>query len=236
MRKEILKIKNVNFGYSNNIFLSNCSFSILEREFVGIIGPNGGGKTTLLKLLIGLLKPVSGKIKLFGDSPTKSRFRVGYMSQFEDIDVDFPINIFDIVLQSRFKFGKLFYNKKDYLIVEKILHDLELWKFRSKMLNELSGGEKQRVFVARALVNEPELLILDEPVANFDIYIQEEFYRILKKLNKKIAIIIVDHDIDMISRFVKRVLCVNHCKHNSVKSHRVRSNNRKNLKELLYND
>lgn len=219
-RKEIIRLQNVAFSYSKVEFLKDISFSIYERDFVGIIGPNGGGKTTLLKLILGLLEPQNGKVTVFGKEPLKTRTRMGYLSQFKNIDFDFPITAFEIVLSGRTgqKLIK-YYSKTDKQAAEQALRNMNIWELRANKLNELSGGQKQRVFVARALVNEPEILLLDEPMSNLDMHIQEEFYEILKKLNQKIAVVIVDHDLDMIAKYAKEVVCVNKCKTHAIEYH-----------------
>lgn len=219
-RKEIIKIDKVCFRYGKDEFLKNISLSIYEDDFLGIIGPNGGGKTTLLKLILGLLEPKKGKISVFGKSPKKARKDIGYLSQFKNIDFDFPITAQEIVLLSRVGSNLIKkYSKKDVELAEKAMKSLGILNLKNKKLNELSGGEKQRVFVARALVNEPKILLLDEPMSNLDINIQEEFYKILKKLNKKIAIVIVDHDFEMVSKYAKEVVCVNKCNTHALRYH-----------------
>ena len=219
-RKEIIKIEKVTFSYGKEEFLKNITLPIYEDDFLGIIGPNGGGKTTLLKLILGLLEPKRGKISVFGESPKKARHEIGYLSQFKNIDFDFPVTAHEIVLLSRVG-DKLIkrYSKEDKEAVKKSMRELGIWNLRDKKLNELSGGEKQRVFVARALANEPKVLILDEPMSNLDIHIQEEFYKILKELNKKIAIVIVDHDLEMVSKYAKEVVCVNKCNTHALRYH-----------------
>ncbi|MCK4650111.1 ABC transporter ATP-binding protein [Candidatus Pacearchaeota archaeon] len=221
-RKEIIKLEDVSFSYTNEEFLKNINLSIYEDDFLGIIGPNGGGKTTLLKLILGLLNPKKGKISVFGDTPRVGREPIGYLSQFKDIDFDFPITALEIVMLSRVG-KKLFkrYSKQDRQAAEKALKSLGIWNLRDKKLNELSGGEKQRVFVARALANDPKILLLDEPMLNLDIHIQEEFYEILKKLNKKIAIVIVDHNLEMLSKYAKEIVCVNKCDTHTIRYHDV---------------
>ncbi len=219
-RKEIIKLDNISFGYYREDFLKNINLSIYENDFVGIVGPNGGGKTTLLKLILGLLEPRKGKISLFGKSPKVARHEIGYLSQFKNIDFDFPITVYEIVLLSRIG-KKVFkrYNRDDKEATEEALERLGITRLKDKRLNELSGGEKQRIFVARALANQPKILLLDEPMTNLDMHIQEEFYKILKKINKKIAIVIVDHDLEMVSKFAKEIVCVNKCIAHSIKYH-----------------
>lgn len=220
-KKEIIKIENVFFGYGNGRdILKGVTFSVYEGDFLGIIGPNGGGKTTLLKLILGLLKPRKGKISIFGFSPKKARDKIGYLSQFKDIDFDFPITAYQIVLLGRVD-SNIFkhYTKEDKLAVDKILKKLNIWKLKDKKLNELSGGEKQMVFVARALVNNPKILFLDEPMSNLDIHHQEDFYELLQKLNKEVTIVIIEHDLDMIKKYVKDVVCVDRCERGAVRYH-----------------
>jgi zinc transport system ATP-binding protein len=223
-RKEIIKLEEVTFSYGKKEFLKDINLSIYEDDFLGIIGPNGGGKTTLLKLILGLIEPKKGYISIFGKSPRKARHEIGYLSQFKNIDFDFPIIVHEIVLLSRIG-NKLIkrYSEEDREVVKKSMKELGIWNLRDKRLNELSGGEKQRVFVSRALANEPKVLLLDEPMSNLDIHIQEGFYKILKELNKKIAIVIVDHDLEMVSKYAKEVVCVNKCKTHALRYHYVDS-------------
>jgi zinc transport system ATP-binding protein len=223
-RKEILHLEKVAFSYTSEEFLKNVTFSIYEDDFVGIIGPNGGGKTTLLKLMLGLLEPQEGSIRIFGREPVKARTEMGYLSQFKNIDFDFPITVYEIVLLGRAG-RKIFkhFSRKDKAAAQKALQQMALWELRDKKLNELSGGQKQRVFVSRALVNDPRILILDEPMSNLDMHIQEEFYNILKELNKKITIVIVDHDLEMLTRYTKEVVCVNKCKTHAIEYHETNS-------------
>ena len=229
-RKEIIRLEGVAFSYDKKEFLKNMSFSIYEDDFLGIIGPNGGGKTTLLKLILGILQPTKGNVKVFGKNPKKAREEIGYLSQFKDIDFEFPVTAHEIVLLSRVG-RRIFkkYTKKDKEIVRKVMKELDIWKYKDKTLSELSGGEKQRVFVARALANEPKVLILDEPMSNLDMNIQEEFYKILKELNKKIAIVIVDHDFHMVSKYAKEVVCVNKCNTHALRYHEVSSSKMKEM-------
>ncbi|MCD6229498.1 MAG: ABC transporter ATP-binding protein [Candidatus Diapherotrites archaeon] len=220
VREEIIRLENVSFSYGQKEFLKDINLSIYKDDFLGIIGPNGGGKTTLLKLVLGLLKPKKGKIRVFGKTPKEGRESIGYFSQFKDIDFDFPITAFEIVLLSRVG-KKLFkrYTRQDKEAAEKALKDLGIWHLRDNKLSELSGGEKQRVFIARALANEPEVLLLDEPMSNLDMHIQEEFYGILRQLNKKISIVLVDHDLEMLSKHAKEIVCVNKCNTHTIRYH-----------------
>lgn len=222
--EEIIKLENVSFDYAGEDFLKDVNLTIYKDDFLGIVGPNGGGKTTLLKLIMGLLKPKKGKIRVFGKPPVKGRTKLGYLSQFKEIDFDFPITVEEIVLLSRggsniFKH----FSKEDKQAADKAMDEMKISELRNRKLNELSGGEKQRVFVARALVNKPDGLILDEPMNNLDMSIQEEFYKILQNLNKEMAIVIVDHDVDMVTKYAKGVACVNKCSTHSIRYHPVNS-------------
>ena len=171
-------------------------------------------------MILGLIQPQKGRITIFGKSPKEARQEIGYLSQFKNIDFDFPITAYEIVLLSRF--GDRILKRcssADKEAAKNAMKDLGIWSLKDKKLNELSGGEKQRVFVARALANQPKVLILDEPMSNLDINIQEEFYRILKKLNRKVAILIVDHDLEMVSKYAKEVVCVNKCSTHAIRYH-----------------
>ncbi len=232
-RKEIVTLKDVSFSYDGKEFLDGINLSIYEDDFLGVIGPNGGGKTTLIKLILGILEPDSGEIRVFGKIPKAGRREIGYLSQFESIDFDFPITVMEIVMLSRLGnsvFKK--YSKKDKKAAEGALRSLKIWNLRDRKLNELSCGEKQRVFVARALANKPKLLILDEPLANLDMSMQESFYGILKELNKAVAIAVVDHNLDMLSKYVKEVACINKCNSHGIRYHGLDSMRMKKVCEI----
>jgi len=183
MRPEIVRVRDLSFSYDDKPFLHDIQLTIYADDFLGIIGPNGGGKTTLLKLILGMLRPDSGIIEVFGRPAREGRAHIGYLSQFVDIDFDFPITAHEVVLLSRLG-GRLIgrYSREDRQAAENALRQMQIWELKDRKLNELSGGEKQRVFVARALANRPRLLLLDEPMSNIDIHVQETFYEILKEL------------------------------------------------------
>lgn len=220
----MIEFKDVTFGYTNINFLENLNLKIYDGDFVGIVGPNGGGKTTVLKLILGLLKPKNGKVKVFGQSPKKNVDRIGYLSQYKDIDFYFPITVFDMVKLSLIKKNPVkFFTKKDKQKVEEILDFLDLKKYRDKNLHELSGGEKQRVFIARAIVSEPDVIVMDEPAANVDIKVQNDLYSILETLNrdKNMTIIVVDHNIEELMKHVKHVVCINKCDFHGAVDHSI---------------
>jgi len=232
-RQEIIRIRGLSFSYDARPFLENIHLTIYADDFLGIIGPNGGGKTTLLKLILGILRPDSGTIEVFGGTPREERKGIGYLSQFVDIDFDFPITAREVVLLSRLV-GRLVgrYSQEDKQAAEDALRQMQIWDLRNRKLNELSGGEKQRVFVARALANRPRLLLLDEPMSNIDIHVQEAFYEILKELHRDIAIVVVDHNLDMLSRFVREVACINKCDSHGLRYHGIDSLEMKRICEV----
>jgi zinc transport system ATP-binding protein len=209
--QEIIRIENVSFSYGGPKVLENVNLSIKENEFIGIVGPNGGGKTTLLKIILGILEPDYGKITIFGDSTENSRSEIGYMPQIAKFNRDFPITVEETVLLGRLgrtsKFG--FYNKKDKAIAKKAMEDVEVLEFKDRTIGSLSGGQLQRVLVARALACEPKILILDEPTANVDLRIEKDIFELLKILNERIAILVVSHDIGFISEYIHRAACLN---------------------------
>jgi zinc transport system ATP-binding protein len=230
-RLEIIKFENVSFSYDNKEFLKNINFSIYQDDFLGIVGPNGGGKTTILRLILGFLSPNEGKITILGKEPRKNRSLIGYLSQFKDIDFDFPITAIQVVYQSRVKGLFKKFGEEDKIIVENALRKLRVWQLKDKKLNEMSGGEKQRVFLARAIACEPKVLVLDEPMSNLDFHIQEEFYNLLIELNKNIAIVVVDHDLEMLKKYAKEIVCVNKCSTHAIRYHEF---NLDKLKEMTH--
>ena len=211
MKDLIVDIKNVYFAYNGQAVLEDVSLDIRQGDFIAMIGPNGGGKTTLLKLMLGLLKPDRGSIRVLGDTTEKASHQIGYVSQDVNINRSFPITSIDVVLM-----GKLGPSKRwgrsaaqDRREALDALKRMEIEAFADSKIGELSGGQRQRVFIARALVSEPKVLLLDEPTASIDAKGQAEFYKLLKALNADITILVVSHDLVAISTYVKSVACVN---------------------------
>jgi zinc transport system ATP-binding protein len=205
---ELIRLQNVSAGYKDNIVLRNVDFSISNQDFIGVIGPNGGGKTTLIKVMLGLVKPISGNVQRFDNE--SERF-IGYLPQQSNIDRKFPITVRDIVLSGLMSKHKLFTR---YTLAEKkqandLLEQMGIIHLASKTAGELSGGQLQRVFICRALISSPRLLILDEPNTFVDNRFEHEMYELLQKLNDKMAIVIISHDVGTISYFVKTIACVN---------------------------
>ena len=210
-----LQIENLNFSYGPVSVLENAQLSLDEKEFVSIVGPNGGGKTTLLKIILGLLEPQSGSISVFGEVPTVGRKWIGYLPQYTSLDSKFPVTALDVVLMGRL--GKTrswgFYTKADRAAAQDMLDRVGLGAFYNRPLNALSGGQKQRVLIARALVSEPKMLLLDEPSSSLDDHVEQELFDLLRELNKELTIVVVSHDVAYVSRYVEKVICVNRAVH-----------------------
>jgi len=198
-----VEVNNLYFRYEKEWILENVNFLLNDKEFMAVIGPNGGGKTTLIKLILGLLKPNKGNIKIYGKLPKESRKIIGYVPQHTNFSLDLPITVFDIVLQGRLKKGKFFYSKTDKEKAKEILNQLNIYEFKNKRIKELSGGQRQKVLIARALVSEPKLLIMDEPTSAIDPNGQTEILDLIESF--KITRIIVSHDIKILLRNVDKI-------------------------------
>ncbi|MFH0958783.1 MAG: ABC transporter ATP-binding protein [Pseudomonadota bacterium] len=205
-----VKISDLNFSYDGHLVLEDVNVEIPVGDFVSIVGPNGGGKTTLIKLILGLLKPSTGSVKVFGQSPGNVRTRMGYMPQHSELDFQFPATVMDVALMGRLgnesRFGA--YSKNDREIVLASLEKVGLASLRRKSFAEISGGQRQRLFLARALACQPDILLLDEPTANLDLAMEGDLYKLLQELNERLTIVIVSHDLGFVSRVVRTVLCV----------------------------
>jgi zinc transport system ATP-binding protein len=210
MTEPVIAVKNVSFAYNGSPVLEEVNLTVGERDFVSLVGPNGGGKTTLLKLFLGLLVPTSGRVRVFGTDPVVSRPRIGYMPQHANVDPRFPASVTDVTLMGRVSKGRNFgpYRQVDREAAWRALRQVDLYEFRNRPFADLSGGQRQRVLIARALAAEPELLLLDEPTASLDVRMEEELYGLLKELNARLTIVLVSHDLGFVSKFVKSVVCV----------------------------
>lgn len=211
MQPLAIEVENLWFSYHEHLILRDIRLSIKEGDFVAVLGPNGGGKTTLLKLLLGILKPDRGTIRLYGKPPDKMRNRVGYVPQHISFNKDFPISVLDVTLMGRLGHtGPLWrYSGEDRIKAQQALEKMGMWEYRDRNIGKLSGGQRQRVFIARALVSDPQILFMDEPTANIDMEGQTKLYEILKELNKTMTILVVSHDLSFLSSYVKSVACVN---------------------------
>jgi zinc transport system ATP-binding protein len=209
--KKLLELKDLSAGYDKNIVLENVSFEVLSGDFIGIIGPNGGGKTTLIKTILGLIKPASGQMNMY-----ISKTNIGYLPQVNQIDKRFPISVIDVVRSGKANsalFSSFHKNTAEKENAEALLAEMGISHIRNKAIGELSGGQMQRVFLCRALMNQPELLILDEPSTYVDNNFEGELYLKLKELNEQMAILLISHDVGTISFFVKTIACVNRTVH-----------------------
>jgi zinc transport system ATP-binding protein len=211
MSTPIVEIRDVAYAYSGEAVLQNVSLDIRQGDFMAVIGPNGGGKTTLLKLMLGILKPDRGTVRIFGIQPREAASRIGYVPQDIHVNRGFPISVQDVVSMGRVRGGGGWrpFSKKDMAIVQQALGQVEMWHLRSRRMDDLSGGQRQRVFLARALVSKPEILFLDEPMSSVDTKGQTDFYDYLLELNRTVTIVVVSHDAMILSSHAKSVACVN---------------------------
>ncbi len=207
----VIDIKNVSFAYDKQMILENINLSVEERDFLAIIGPNGGGKSTLLKLILGLLKPQKGSISVFDKAPSKSLTQIGYVPQNTNVNTDFPIKVIEVVMMGHVGSKKpLFgYGKDEVLCAMGALAQVGMENFAQTKIGALSGGQRQRVMIARALCAHPKILILDEPTSSIDITGQKEIYELIKQLNQNITVIVVSHDISVILEYANKAAHVN---------------------------
>ncbi len=212
----LIEADDLGFAYADQPVLEHVSFTIAQGEYVGIVGPNGGGKTTLLKLLVGLLTPTTGSLRIEGALPTDAatRAQIGYVPQRVSQDqAGFPATVHEVVQSGRTILKGWFesFGPKDREAIEAALKIAGITHLKDRLMSTLSGGQRQRVYVARALASQPKLLILDEPFVGVDVQAQAEFYAFLKDLNRQhaLTILLVSHDIDAIAEEVKSILCLN---------------------------
>jgi zinc transport system ATP-binding protein len=207
---KIIELKNVSAGYNGETIIEDVSLEIFRNDFIGVIGPNGAGKTTLIKTILRLITPYKGEINYFFKA-RKSEAPIGYLPQVNTIDNRFPITVKDVIMSGLLSRKKLIkrFTKEEKQKADILIKQMKIEKIASKPIGELSGGQMQRVFLCRAIISDPELLILDEPNTFVDNKFESELYEILKKLNEKMAIVVVSHDIGTISTYVKTIACVN---------------------------
>ncbi len=207
----VVEVSNLHFAYGRQQVFSGAEALITDGSFVSIVGPNGGGKTTLLKLILGLIQPGRGQVRLFGTKPSRSRGRVGYMPQHAHVDPQFPVTVMDVALMGRLGPGRLAgpFRANDRNIAQNALEETEIVDLQDRPFSELSGGQRQRVLIARALACEPDLLLLDEPTANLDPTVQGDLFELLHRLNERMTVVLVSHDVSTVSRHVDSILCIN---------------------------
>ncbi|WP_295418145.1 ABC transporter ATP-binding protein [Sulfurovum sp.] len=207
----VIDVEHVTFAYDKEVVLEDVNLKVQEKDFLAVIGPNGGGKSTLLKLILGINPIQQGSIKVFGKPPSKSLPYIGYVPQNTNINTDFPIKVIEVVLighvgGKRPLFG---YGKDEIACAMGALEQVGMEAFAQSKIGALSGGQRQRVMIARALCAHPKILILDEPTSSIDITGQREIYELLKVLNKSITIIVVSHDISVILEYANKAVHVN---------------------------
>lgn len=209
-----IQLQDVSFSYERTPVLREVNLAIPERDFVCIIGPNGGGKTTLLKLITGLLRPDTGTVRVMGKDPVTSHAELGYLQQHSRHDLQFPVTVQDVVLMGRLERRRLgFYGREDRDIARRVLEEVGMLDYRHRPFSDLSGGQRQRVLIARALACEPRILLLDEPTAGLDPAVQENLYGLLRELNERLTIVIVSHDVGFVSLYFRTVVCVHQTVH-----------------------
>jgi zinc transport system ATP-binding protein len=205
----LFEMHSLSASYGASIVLKDVDFRVSENDFIGVIGPNGGGKTTLLRIILGLIKPVKGKI-IF-NSELLNRNRIGYLPQISTGDINYPVTVTDVILSglmiSKGIISRM--SSNDRKKANMVIDELGLSEMAGSTLNELSGGQMQRVFLGRAIIGSPRLLLLDEPGNFVDTTFENDFYEKLRELNKRMAILMVSHDVGTISSHIKSFACVN---------------------------
>jgi zinc transport system ATP-binding protein len=204
----LLEARHVTFGYDREVVLDDVSLAIQPRDFLAVIGPNGGGKTTLIKILLGLLEPWSGEVIHRG---TDRKGRLGYVPQFSTFDRTFPLRVSDVVLMGKLGSRGLLrpYTRRDRGEVEQVLARLDLADLARVHVSEISGGQLQRVLIARAVISDPEILFLDEPTASIDLESRQSLGELLVDLNRSIPIVVITHDVTSIAPMVRNIACIN---------------------------
>ncbi|MHA1585528.1 MAG: metal ABC transporter ATP-binding protein [Promethearchaeota archaeon] len=213
----IAQLKNLKIGYRSNIVLSDINLKIHQGDYIGILGPNGCGKTTFLKTLLGLVEPLEGEIDildpLFKNKSKKSSF-FGYIPQFSPTKRDFPLSVHEVVVMGLYGQIGLFHHvtKQDYLKADEALHKVHMWHYRNRPIGHLSGGEQQKVMIARALVSNPKLLLMDEPTSSLDFRMTKSVFDLVRELNEEYGytIIMIHHNINLIQQNCKRLLIFDH--------------------------
>jgi len=211
MAKKILELDSVAAGYNGKVVIRDVDMEVYDDDFIGVIGPNGGGKTTLLKVILGILKPLAGKVRYYSLQDKGNMKRIGYLPQLNMIDRKFPISAMEVVLSGLMPKNGLLkkYSRKDKQLASQMMDQMGISHLKHKAIGELSGGQMQRVYLCRAIISSPKLLILDEPNTFVDNKFEGELYEHLRELNKQMAIILVSHDIGTITPYVKTIACVN---------------------------
>ncbi len=203
-RRAVIAVRDLWAGYEQEAVLEDVNLTVREGDFIGLIGPNGGGKTTLVRVLLGLLAPTRGTVRVMGLPVEKGRRHIGYVPQLVEFDRDFPVSVLEVARMGRLSKRRLFrrYTARDAEVVETALRHVDLWALRDRPFGDLSGGQRQRVYIARALAVEPEILLLDEPTSSVD-------PQVSTSINEHVTILMISHDMGAISSYVKSVGCLN---------------------------
>lgn len=212
---KLIELSHITAGYENKTVLNDISLDVWKDDFLGIIGPNGGGKTTLLKIILGLLAPLSGNRRFFQDGQEVSALRIGYLPQMNHIDKKFPISVSEVIMSGLSAEKPRFrsFTKEQKQRVEEVIRQMGLEELAGRAIGELSGGQLQRVLLGRSIVSRPQLLILDEPNSYVDKRFESRFYQLLTEINQESAVILVSHDIGTVLSMVKNIACVNETLH-----------------------
>ena len=215
MTHPIIQIAELYAAYDEKTVLRNVNLSVYERDFLGIIGPNGGGKTTLIKSILGLHQPQKGKIRFYKEGKEVPEINMGYLPQYNNIDKKFPISVYEVILSGLSKQKSIFrrYSNEQHELVRQMIMRMGLEGMDKRAIGELSGGQLQRALLGRALVSNPEVIILDEPNTYIDKRFEAKLYSLLEDINKERAIILVSHDIGTVLKNVKTIACVNETVH-----------------------
>ena len=215
MPHPIIQISELYAAYDEKTVLRNVNLSVYERDFLGIIGPNGGGKTTLIKSILGLHQPQKGKIRFYKEGKEVPEINMGYLPQYNNIDKKFPISVYEVILSGLSKQKSIFrrYSNEQHELVRQMIMRMGLEGMDKRAIGELSGGQLQRALLGRALVSNPEVIILDEPNTYIDKRFEAKLYSLLEDINKETAIILVSHDIGTVLKNVKTIACVNETVH-----------------------
>jgi len=206
-----VELRGVTFGYGPTAVLDQVDLCVQRLDALCIVGPNGGGKTTLLKIILGLLRPDRGEVRLLGENPALTRHRVGYVSQQIVCDMQYPVSVLDVAQMGELRpIGAAWQRKKRRERALSALDEMGVADLHGHQFAEISGGQRQRVLIARALLCDPEILLLDEPTANVDVQVEARLFEALRDLNKRVTILMVSHNARLVSSLVHHVVCVDH--------------------------